>query len=137
MVLICLTLSAQNPYSQYTDNVPFTMPEVKAPVFPKRTINLRDYGAKGDGSSLCTDAFAKAINELSAKGGGKLIVPQGVWFTGPIELKSNVNLHLEKGAVVLFPETRTSTPSSRPLLKVLRPGAANLRCPPMEPPTSR
>ena len=102
MAMVSMSLSAQNPYRQYTDNVPFAMPEVKAPVFPNRTINLRDYGAKGDGSSLCTDAFAKAINELSAKGGGKLIVPQGVWFTGPIELKSNVNLHLEKGAVVLF-----------------------------------
>ena len=124
MILICITLSAQNPYRQYTDNVPFTMPEVKAPVFPKRTINLRDYGAKGDGSSLCTDAFAKAINELSAKGGGKLIVPQGVWFTGPIELKSNVNLHLEKGAVVLF----SGDENLYPIIKTSFEGLETRRC---------
>ena len=65
-------------------------------------VNLKDFGAIGDGSSLCTTAFAKAIDALTQKGGGKLIVPQGVWFTGPIVLKSNINLHLEKGAVILF-----------------------------------
>ena len=124
MTFVCLSLSAQNPYRQYTDNVPFPMPEIKAPVFPNRTINLRDYGAKGDGSSLCTDAFAKAINELSAKGGGKLIVPQGVWFTGPIELKSNVNLHLEKGAVVLFSGDETLYP----IIKTSFEGLDTRRC---------
>ena len=45
---------------------------------------------------------AKAIDALAQKGGGKLIVPQGVWFTGPITLKSNINLHIEKGAVSSF-----------------------------------
>ena len=124
MTFVCLSLSAQNPYRQYTDNVPFPMPEIKAPVFPNCTINLRDYGAKGDGSSLCTDAFAKAINELSAKGGGKLIVPQGVWFTGPIELKSNVNLHLEKGAVVLFSGDETLYP----IIKTSFEGLDTRRC---------
>ena len=99
MTLLCLSISAQdNPYRKYTQNLPFSMQEVKAPVFPNRSVNLQDFGAKGDGSSLCTEAFAKAIDALNTKGGGKLIVPQGVWFTGPITLKSNINLHLEKGA---------------------------------------
>ncbi len=124
MAFASLSLHAQNPYRQFTDKVPFPMPEVKAPVFPNRTINLRDYGAKGDGSSLCTDAFAKAINELSSKGGGKLIVPQGVWFTGPIELKSNVNLHLEKGAVVLFSGDETLYP----IIKTSFEGLDTRRC---------
>ena len=44
----------------------------------------------------------KAIDELSKKGGGKLVVPQGVWHTGPIVLKSNIELHLNAGAVILF-----------------------------------
>lgn len=92
----------QNPYKQYTDNLPFQMPEVKAPVFPDNQVSLNDYGAKGDGSVLCTEAFARAIEALSLRGGGRLTVPQGVWFTGPIVLKSNINLHLEKGAVILF-----------------------------------
>ena len=65
-------------------------------------MNLADFGAVGNGEELCTAAFAKAIDALAEKGGGHLIVPAGVWFTGPIVLKSNIDLHLEKGAVILF-----------------------------------
>ena len=102
-LMVAMSAGAQqNPYKQYTDGLPFSMPEVKAPVFPKNNVFLKDFGAKGDGSSLCTDAFARAIDALSKKGGGRLTVTQGVWFTGPIVLKSNINLHLEKGAVILF-----------------------------------
>jgi len=105
--LLCfaLALGAQaqdNPYRAYTRQLPFSMPEVAAPVFPKKTVSLTQYGAKGDGKTLCTEAFSRAIDELSRQGGGRLSVPQGVWFTGPIVLKSHVNLHLEKGAVILF-----------------------------------
>ncbi len=122
---LCLTANGQtNPYKTYTDNLPFPMPEVKAPQFANRTFNIADYGAKGDGTSLCTDAFAKAIDELSAKGGGKLIVPQGVWFTGPIQLKSNVNLHLEKGAVILFSGDETLYP----IIKTSFEGLETRRC---------
>lgn len=91
-----------NPYKQYTEGLPFEMPEVKAPVFPDNSVLISDFGAVGNGQQLCTEAFAKAIEDLTGKGGGKLIVPRGVWYTGPIELKSNINLHLEKGAVILF-----------------------------------
>ena len=64
LALLCQCLAAQtNPYKKYTENLPFKMPEVKAPVFPNRKVNLSDYGAKGDGSSLCTTAFAKAIKK--------------------------------------------------------------------------
>ena len=107
--LIALTLflttavwAQDNPYKQYTQNLPFKMIEVKVPSFPDRSVNIKDFGAKGDGSALCTDAFRQAVETLTQQGGGKLIVPQGVWFTGPIVLKSNINLHLEKGAVILF-----------------------------------
>lgn len=89
-------------YSHLYENLPFTMEQVTAPVFPQNEVNLKDFGAKGDGSSLCTEAFAKAIDALEKMGGGKLTVPQGVWYTGPITLKSNINLHLKKGAVILF-----------------------------------
>ena len=91
-----------NPYQKYTKDLPFSMPEVKAPEFPDNHVNLADFGAVGDGSQLCTEAFAKAIDALSQKGGGKLIVPSGVWLTGPIVLKSNINLHLKMGAVIQF-----------------------------------
>ncbi len=110
IALAFMTMTAQaqecckgeNPYKKYTQNLPFEMPEVKAPVIPNYKVNLKDFGAIGDGITLCTDAFAKAIQKLSDQGGGQLIVPSGVWFTGPIELKSNIDLHLEMGAVIQF-----------------------------------
>lgn len=94
--------AADGKYGGLYENLPFTMEQVTAPVFPANEVNLKDFGAKGDGSSLCTEAFAKAFEALEKMGGGKLVVPQGVWYTGPITLKSNVNLHLEKGAIILF-----------------------------------
>lgn len=89
-------------YDALYENLPFQMEKVTRPNFPAHEVNLKDFGAIGDGSSLCTDAFRQAIDALASKGGGKLVVPQGVWFTGPIVLKSNINLHLQKGAIILF-----------------------------------
>ncbi len=89
-------------YKSLYEGLPFDMPHVTAPTFPATTVLLPDFGAVADGQTLCTDAFAKAIDALAAKGGGHLVVPAGIWFTGPIVLKSNIDLHLEAGAVVLF-----------------------------------
>jgi len=100
------TLSAAgaqpNKYEKYFKNLPFKMEVFGEPVIPKNEVNLKDYGAVGDGITLCSEAFSKAIDALSQKGGGRLIVPEGVWFTGPIELKSNIDLHIKKGAIILF-----------------------------------
>ena len=95
-------LEAKNNYDYLYANLPFSMHKVEAPVFKNNTVSVSDFGGQGDGYTLNTDAFKKAIGELSKKGGGKLIVPAGVWFTGPIELLSNINMHLEKGALILF-----------------------------------
>ena len=81
---------------------PFPMPELAAPVFPEKQFKLTDYGAVPDGKTKNTEAFAKAIAACNQAGGGRVIVPAGTWFTGPIIMKSQVNLHLEKGAVVSF-----------------------------------
>ncbi len=125
LALACTLCVAQdNPYKKYTENLPFSMPEVRAPLFPSLTVSLSDYGANGDGSKLCTDAFAKAIKDLSSRGGGKLVVPQGVWFTGPIQLQSNINLHLEKGAVILFSGDETLYP----IIKTSFEGLETRRC---------
>ncbi len=78
------------------------MPEVKVPEFPDNQVNLPDFGGKPDGITLNTDAFEAAMKSLAEKGGGTLLVPKGVWFTGPIVFRSNINLHLEKGALILF-----------------------------------
>ena len=91
-----------NPYKRYTENLPFPMPEIKAPVIPDNKVCLKDFGADPTGEQLSTEAFAKAIDALTQKGGGQLVVPAGVWLTGPIVLKSNIDLHLCKGAVILF-----------------------------------
>ena len=89
-------------YEDLYKNLPFDLPRVQAPVFPDTRVELTQFGAVGDGKTLCTEAFARAIDELEARGGGHLVVPAGIWFTGPIVLKSNIDLHLEKGAVILF-----------------------------------
>ena len=95
-LLVCFCLSAQNPYKRYTENLPFAMSEIKAPVIPDTKVLITDFGGDATGQTLCTEAFAKAIEALAAKGGGHLIVPAGVWFTGPIQLKSNIDLHLDE-----------------------------------------
>ena len=88
MMLTALVLSvgAQNKYKQYTENLPFKMAEMKAPVIPDAKVSLSDFGAVGTGDVLCTDAFAKAIDQLYKMGGGHLVVPRGLWLTGPLRI---------------------------------------------------
>ena len=95
-------LSTLNPYSKYTQGLPFDMPELSAPKIANNSVTLSQFGADNTGQKLCTEAFVKAIDALVQKGGGHLIVPRGVWLTGPIVLKSGIDLHLEKGAVIQF-----------------------------------
>jgi len=80
----------------------FKMPVIKEPVIPANSVSIVEFGAVGGGQALCTDAFAKAIEALSKKGGGRVVVPRGTWFTGPITLKSNIELYTEAGALILF-----------------------------------
>ncbi|MBP3256528.1 MAG: hypothetical protein J6M23_00805 [Bacteroidales bacterium] len=83
-------------------DVPFNMPEVQLPSIPGREVVLTDFGAVGDGVTLCTEAFSRAFEALEKQGGGRLIVPDGIWFTGPIGLKSHTELHLSNNAVIVF-----------------------------------
>lgn len=78
------------------------MPEVAEPDFPEYSVNIIDFGAAGDGLTMNTEAIAKAIDQVASRGGGKVIIPRGIWLTGPIILKSNVNIHTEKGALIVF-----------------------------------
>jgi polygalacturonase len=78
------------------------MPEVEVPSFPDRQFNITDYGAIGNGFHMNTDAIAQAIEACASSGGGRVVIPAGVWLTGPIHLRSNINLHTEKGAMVVF-----------------------------------
>ena len=83
-------------------NLPFEMPKVQQPVFPAYEVNISKFGAKGDGMTLNTKAINDAIKEVNQRGGGKVIIPEGTWLTGPIELLSNVNLYTERNALILF-----------------------------------
>ncbi|MBQ3828098.1 MAG: glycoside hydrolase family 28 protein, partial [Prevotella sp.] len=108
---VAITMQAQeNKYAKYFKNLPFKMEAFGAPVIPNNTVNLKDFGAVGDGRTLCTDAFHKAMQALSKKGGGRLVVPEGVWLTGPLDLVSNLDLHLKSGAIILFSDDETLYP---------------------------
>ncbi len=97
----------------YIDKAPFEMPDVVIPIFPDRSFSITDYGAVGDGHTLNTEAFASAIKACKETGGGKVIVPSGIWLTGPVELKNDINLHVERGAIIQF----TSDHSQYPMVK--------------------
>lgn len=99
MSACCCTDKAATDY--YAD-LPFDMPKVTLPSIPDREVCLTDFGAVGDGLSLCTEAFAAAIDHLAEQGGGTLQVPDGIWFTGPIVMKDNIELHLSNHAMILF-----------------------------------
>lgn len=73
-------------------------------LFPMQaeTLNMLKVGGKNDGKTLNTAAIAKAIDKLSAQGGGTLYFPAGVYLTGPITMKSNITLDIESGAVLSF-----------------------------------
>ena len=75
---------------------------IKPPKFKKKDYKITKYGAVADGKTLNTEAFKKAIAECSKNGGGRVVVPKGEYLTGAIHLKSNVNLHVSKGATVKF-----------------------------------
>lgn len=83
-------------------NLPFKMERLIVPTFPDNRVSVVDFGGVGDAVTLNTEAFAKAIDALGKIGGGTLEVPFGVWYTGPITLQSNINLHLKEGALIVF-----------------------------------
>ena len=93
-------------YSRYYENLPVKMKQVQAIQLPQYSVTLTDFGGIGDGLTVNTEAFSRAIDALTKKGGGRLVVPKGLWLTGPVQLKSNIELHLERNAVIYLSDDK-------------------------------
>lgn len=78
------------------------LPKAQLPIFKNDTFNIKKYGAVADGITLNTKSINNAIDDCSKKGGGVVLIPEGIWLTGPVVLKSNVNLHLNAAAILQF-----------------------------------
>lgn len=74
--------------------VPDILSRIVPPKFPARDFVITRFGAKPDGQTDCTAAIAKAVGACAEAGGGRVVVPAGEFLTGPVHLKSNVDLHL-------------------------------------------
>lgn len=99
-------------------------PEIPLPSFLDKKFNIMDYGAIGDGKAMNTEAITKTIAACADAGGGRVVIPAGIWLTGPIQLKSNINLHTEKGALIIFSANR----SDYPLIDTWFEGRPEYRC---------
>lgn len=87
---------------------------IVAPTFADKDFPITEYGATLDSTQLSTQAIQAAIEACHEDGGGRVVVPKGTFLTGAIHLKSNVNLHLEEGAKLLFSR---NTEDYKPLVK--------------------
>jgi polygalacturonase len=76
--------------------------KLKVPVFPNRSFDVTSFGADENGKNDSTEAIQKAIDQAHQAGGGRVTVPEGVFLSGALRLKSNVDLHIAKGAVIKF-----------------------------------
>jgi Endopolygalacturonase len=103
---------------------PATLPAVDAPTIPQRSVRITDFGAISDGHTLNTDAINRAIASVASQGGGRVIIPAGLWRTGPIVMQSRVELHVAEGALVQFSDNR----ADYPLVETNFEGRAQLRC---------
>ncbi|OUJ70008.1 glycoside hydrolase family 28 protein [Hymenobacter crusticola] len=103
LLTAALLSAAQSTHAQSSTEFSWSrLPTAQQPSFKADTFNITRYGAKPDGLTLNTQSINAAIADCSSKGGGVVLVPQGLWLTGPVELKSNVNLHLVRAAVLQF-----------------------------------
>ncbi|WP_163712037.1 glycoside hydrolase family 28 protein [Mangrovibacterium lignilyticum] len=92
----------QQEVNQQLKDLPFESFAITIPTFPDLTYNIADRGSIGDGVFKNTEIINNAIQECFKAGGGQVIVPPGIYLTGPITMASHVNLHLDAGSVILF-----------------------------------
>lgn len=97
LMLAVLQVDAQKKNFSFSN-----LPQIKSTRFKKDTVSILKFGAKNDGITLNTRSINDAITACNKSGGGVVVIPAGFWLTGPIVLKSNVNLHLKKNALLQF-----------------------------------
>ncbi len=102
----CFLIACNNKPSVQSfgwDELPATLKNIIPPSFPNKYFSILDYGARSDSTTDCLPAIKKAIDACHNGGGGHVIVPSGTYFVkGPVHLKSNVDFHLDFGAVIKF-----------------------------------
>ena len=96
--------------SAHPEKLAYELPKIYEPNFKKDTFNIAAYGAKNDGTTLNTLAIKQAIDACVKNGGGTVLIPEGLWVTGPIVLQSNTELYAAKGALVSFATDRSLYP---------------------------
>lgn len=107
-LLLCMGMNAQN--ADIYDTLPFKSTRPSLPSIPDLTVTLSEYGGKADGITLNTEAFDRALSDLASRGGGHLIVSEGIWLTGPITLRNNIDLHVDHNAIILFSPDKSLYP---------------------------
>lgn len=101
--LACAGVSLQKKNDNGWSGMQAILKRIVPPTFPAHDFPVTDFGAAGDGKTDCHDAFARAIQACAKAGGGRVVVPTGMFFCdGPIHLASNVNLHVNQGATIKF-----------------------------------
>lgn len=121
-----LPLATYLKTTPFKDKYHYELPLIYEPHFRKDTFNIGDYGAKADGITLNSKSINDAITACSSKGGGVVLVPSGLWLTGPLVLQNNVNLHLAANAILQF----TTDFDQYPLITTTYEGLAAVRCQP-------
>lgn len=104
VILCSCALSANAQYSWSN------LPKAEEPVFRTDTFSILNYGAKSDGYSLNSRNINAAILDCSRQGGGVVLIPPGLWLSGPIQLRNNVNLHLASAAILMFTTDKSQYP---------------------------
>lgn len=128
--LVCAEMKAKGIAAEYLkvsvhpEKMEYELPFIYQPHFKKDTFDIRSFGAVNDGVTLNTKAINQAITACATKGGGTVLIPAGLWMTGPIVLQSKVELHAVQNALILFTPDRTQYPLVRSSFE----GVAAARC---------
>lgn len=111
-ISVACTTGEYNEKTAWKKLYPQIQEQIVPPSFRDVKYNIADHGAvAGDSLTLNHNSINKTIDLCSSEGGGTVLIPEGVWHTGPVLLKSNVNLHLAEGAVIRFTTDTSQYPA--------------------------